>query len=278
MYQRILDALKGSDSRNPLTTSAVAKALGVTREELDPVVDALYEHRAICRCDVIKQGEASTQIWLTGIAAIPSRDAFTINPKKRPPSGSFIRPNAPRAKGIEEQKEQTMKTKTAFDIVQEMLEAKPTGVSRADLIMAAKSTSGVDNAIYRLCNDKKAHRTGRGSIAWGPEPAAGNEIASSAIKADPVTPPAVKQEAPTIELRQEAPLRLDVVEDDQGEAPPEVDFAIHADGRLSIIDGGAIMVLPPTATRRLGYFLGCLEINSWPPRLDPTVSIHGEAK
>lgn len=52
---------------------------------------------------------------------------------------------------------------------------------------------------------------------------------------------------------------------------PEIEFAIYDDGRLAIFDGDELMTLPPEATRRLGYFLGCLEIHAWPPRLDPEV-------
>ena len=56
-------------------------------------------------------------------------------------------------------------------------------------------------------------------------------------------------------------------------APPvdidQVEFSVYSDGRLAIIDGDEILVIPPDATRRLGYFLGCFEKNAWPPRLDP---------
>ena len=51
-------------------------------------------------------------------------------------------------------------------------------------------------------------------------------------------------------------------------APAEIEFAVYSDGRLAIFDGDEILILPPEATRRLGYFLGCLETHVWPPRLD----------
>ena len=40
-----------------------------------------------------------------------------------------------------------------------------------------------------------------------------------------------------------------------------IDFAIHADGRLTIDNGAETMSLPPDATRRLGRFLGCFSEN-----------------
>lgn len=62
------------------------------------------------------------------------------------------------------------------------------------------------------------------------------------------------------------------------EAPAaEVEFAIYNDGRLAVIDGDEILVIPPEATLRLGYFLGCLDMDAWPPRLDPAVTV-GELK
>lgn len=53
----------------------------------------------------------------------------------------------------------------------------------------------------------------------------------------------------------------------------DIEFSIYNDGRLAIVDGDEVLVLPPAATRRLGYFLGCLEMNTWPPRLDPHASL-----
>ena len=38
-----------------------------------------------------------------------------------------------------------------------------------------------------------------------------------------------------------------------------IELSIYDDGRLAIIDGDEILVLPPDATRRLGRFLGYFE-------------------
>lgn len=47
-------------------------------------------------------------------------------------------------------------------------------------------------------------------------------------------------------------------------APPVVEYALYSDGRLAIIDGDEILVLPPDDTRRLAFFLGCFERPSQP--------------
>lgn len=44
---------------------------------------------------------------------------------------------------------------------------------------------------------------------------------------------------------------------------PEIEFSIYDDGRLDIIDGDEILVLPPDATRRLAA--SSVTSKRWPP-------------
>ena len=76
---------------------------------------------------------------------------------------------------------------------------------------------------------------------------------SPSEKASPSTPSPKKTVATATSLPPEPP---------PPKTPLDIDFAIHADGRLSIVDGSHCLILPPDATRRLGHFLGCFALPS----------------
>lgn len=179
---------------------------------------------------------------------------------------------------IDQREENTVDSKSLHNDILETVRANPKGISRADLLVAFKNPSAVDNALTLLCKEEKIHRPSRGFIVYGPapkeeplpsqatakpQPEVGKNTGSVTSAPTSTEGHAVIEKAPAAEASASAP-ECDVADD-----APEIDFAIHADGRLSIIDGDDTLILPPSATRRLGHFLGCLEMRAWPPRLDP---------
>lgn len=179
------------------------------------------------------------------------------------------RPAAPEPTGDTPMRLPATTDKPHVDQIRQLLINAPQGIARKDLIKrTGLPDSAVDNAIINLIKNGEAERKSYGVIApiaaSIKTPAPAIETPAALVPA-PATadPAAVVPPPPSLEL----PHALAAADPDT--ATPEIDFSIHADGRLTIIDGYESMVLPPEATRRLGYFLGCLEMNTWPPRLDP---------
>lgn len=137
--------------------------------------------------------------------------------------------------------------------VRQRLVGSPEGITRRQLMRDLKhlSEARIDNAIFKLCEAGEAARPKMGFL-----------VATDRLKSVAVVPlaPAPREEArkpetetpaaPVKELAKPAPAAPTV---------PEIEFSIYDDGRLAIIDGDEILVLPPDATRRLGRFLGYFE-------------------
>lgn len=174
-------------------------------------------------------------------------------------------PSDDRAEGSSIPYEEGVSMKTgSIDQIRHLIAGSPAGITRKTLIeRSGLSENSVDCTIFTLIKRNEAERIGYGEIRALPD-----------LKAVP--PCAESTCAPHASAETEAPaLAIAPVEPDADESltedtePAEIDFAVYSDGRLAIVDGDEILVLPPEATRRLGYFLGCLEKNAWPPRLDP---------
>lgn len=134
--------------------------------------------------------------------------------------------------------------RSAIDLVRALLAEFPNGVSRKELIRKTELTdAGVDNAISKLVKRGEAVRTGYGVIT-----------ATQTIKQVEAlfsTPTAIAKIAP-----QEPAISTPEVGD-----VSQIEFSIYDDGRLVIMDGDEVFVLPPSATRRLGTFLGCFDMS-----------------
>lgn len=137
--------------------------------------------------------------------------------------------------------DQSMNKKlTAVDQIRKLLAASPAGITRKDLIkQSALTENAVDNAIFNLIKSKEAWRPAYGIIA-SPQHCIVTPVPTSpAPVAEPPAPPNETGEEKT----------------------PDIEFSIYDDGRLAIMDGDELFVLPPTATRRLGHFLGCFDLS-----------------
>lgn len=168
------------------------------------------------------------------------------------------------------------RTASAVDQLRRLLLDAPEGIARKDLIKRTGLVPhAVDNAIVNLITSGEVERKGYGVIA---ATAAGiNTLAARTMSATPTTTDAALAAPPIgpVDLTHcaDASRRLwaaflapdeEVSSDSDA---PEVAFMIHDDGRLTIAAGDEIIVIPPSATRRLGHFLGCLEKDAWPPRI-----------
>ncbi len=290
MHQRILQAIAKATSQQPDRLDHLAKRLGIPELQAASLIEELYAQRAVNQARITRKGESFLAIWPTSLPAPSTGYAFTINPKKRPPSGSFTRPPRP-----ERGNTMTIKTPPAKAPAIDLDAALQTilkGTS-ADAPMTAsdinelleRTQSSWNPAMIRLLDSGVAATTDHpkrkgarayylasptspsGAVATPADQAqvSGNNSVSDGTGANlslvaaavstPTPGPAVAAAAPGADTSSEQ----------------EVSFAIHDDGRLSITDDDQVIVLPPSATRRLGYFLGCLEITAWPPRFDPQV-------
>jgi len=167
------------------------------------------------------------------------------------------------------------KPMTAVSQVLLMLADAPKGVTRKDLITrTGLKKNNIDNAIFNLVSSDKATRLGYGLIGITDE----GRTAAKKLKIDR---PAIATSAPVVAppaevkppVQAEPPAELETstttpTDEEPDETPaPDIDFCVYADGHLAIIDGDEILVLPPDATRRLGHFLGCFDLNDGASRL-----------
>lgn len=290
MYQRILQAIAKATSQQPDRLDHLAKRLGIPELQVASLIEELYAQRAVNQARITRKGESFLAIWPTSLPAPSTGYAFTINPKKRPPSGSFTRPprpergntmtiNSPPAKAPAIDLELSLKTilkGTSADApmtageISALLERQQAYWNPAMVrLLDAEVVATTDNPkrkgtrAYYLASPTspsgaarspadQAQVSGNNSVSDGT--GANLSLVAAAVSTPPPGP-AVAAAAPGADTSSD----------------PEVSFAIHDDGRLSITDDNLVMVLPPSATRRLGYFLGCLEVNAWPPRFDPKV-------
>ncbi len=290
MHQRILQAIAKATSQQPDRLDHLAKRLGIPESQAASLIEELYVQRAVNQARITRKGESFLAIWPTSLPAPSTGYAFTINPKKRPPSGSFTRPPRPE-RGNTVSNEAPKKQKEPTEMMAQLLSvmdlatleipmtpgdiSELLGKSQAawtkamDLLLERNVVAITDNpnrkgsrAFYLVSPTSpsgaagspadQAQVSGNNSVSDG---TGANLSLVAAAVSTPSPGPAVAAAAPGADTSSDQ----------------EVSFAIHDDGRLSITDDDQVIVLPPSATRRLGYFLGCLEVNAWPPRFDPQV-------
>ena len=88
--EKILNALAGSSSRNPVYLKKIQATTKIKLPELTSLLDAMYLSRELQYCSGVKDGEAYTAYWLSGITlpawGAPSRKdaASTRKPATEP--------------------------------------------------------------------------------------------------------------------------------------------------------------------------------------------------
>ena len=78
--EKILNAMAGSSSQNPVNLKKIQATTKIKFTELTSVLDSMYLSRELQYCSGIKDGEAYTAYWLSGIVlpaggASPRKDA-----------------------------------------------------------------------------------------------------------------------------------------------------------------------------------------------------------
>lgn len=290
MDDRILEVLAKTTAQDPAFRDELQKRIGATGTQLDDSLERLYAARLINRAKVTRKGATREALWTTG-SSLPR--AFTLSHKKRP----FYPPRPPRPEQATSVGDRPMNKATTTAAANDPVKQPAIG----DLILAALAGSTKENPVHpkelserlgrqqsawnvpmaRLIGAEKVMHTEshqrRGTNAYylAPVEATSSPSGASSSPADqpqvsettaaaecvttpPVAPPAVAPGLPSLQARG----------DHVSDNPPKIEFGIQDDGSMSIYDGDELMVLPPEATRRLGYFLGCFDRAAWPPRLD----------
>ena len=94
LREKILNALAGSFSQKPVDLKKLQATTKIKLTELTSVLDSMYLSRELQYCSGIKDGEAYTAYWLSGIVlpawgapsrkdATPAQKPATELPKKR---------------------------------------------------------------------------------------------------------------------------------------------------------------------------------------------------
>ena len=91
LREKILDAMAGSSSQNPVNLKKLQATTKIKLTELTPVLDSMYLNRELQYCSGIKDGEAYTAYWLSGIVlpawgAPPRKDAVSAQKSATEPA------------------------------------------------------------------------------------------------------------------------------------------------------------------------------------------------
>ncbi|GBG03931.1 hypothetical protein AZSI13_32580 [Azospira sp. I13] len=290
MHQQILQFIAGAHAQQPARQDVVAKRLKAPEAEVATAVEQLYACHAINLARITRKGESYVAIWPTGVTPAPHE--FTINPKKRPPSGSFTRPPRPERGHTVSKSTLPANPKKAVTDLEAGLKTILNGTT-ADAPMTPSDISELLERTQSSWNPAMARLLSSGVVAATENP---KRKGSRAYYLSPSTSPSEAAGSSADQTRVSVnnsvsggtSANLSLVADavstpppgpvvgaadpgaDTSSDAPDVSFAIHDDGRLTITDCDQVLELQPSATRRLGYFLGCLEIQAWPPRFDPT--------
>ena len=238
---------------------------------------------ALIKAALVEACDNGWRLTAAGIAACPLRNplAATVQkpmtrsarssspvglPAKTAPQPHVHRPeNLIHTGGIHVPNPLRTNQPSTVDQVRRLLIDAPDGLARKEIIRrTGLSDSTVDNAIFKLIKCGGAVRKSYGVIA--PVQAGVAAIASHLAQHDMQS--ASAENAPTSSAAPAAQppvvARHEPKGPDDESAATKIDFSIYDDGRLAISDGDELFVLPPDATRRLGQFLGRIEINGWP--------------
>lgn len=173
MRDKLLQILAGTTAQGWMARADLREKSGVTEQDLDAALEALYASRQINRSKIIRGELEIEAIWITGFVAKTSRSEFTINPKKRPPSRSLTRPE-PKA-----EKEKHMQTapkataqqpasKVTTKHIQDLVIARP-GIKRDEVYQALVFSDGsnkkkVGDLISALISNKRLNQTDEGGV------------------------------------------------------------------------------------------------------------------
>lgn len=265
LQQKIVAALAESSSASPVGVLALKKKLGDDAAEIDAAIESLCTGLVLARSVAHTFEGSVVSVWLTGNATPAGVAPLAADKQKPEPTKT-----KPAAKTIKAPRESIIQR------VRDLVNAHPEGIGRADLILAIKGVSAVDNVLCLLSKQGEIHRPSRGIVAPGPGPSAEQETARASHPQPEVgnntgsvtSVPTSAEGHAVIEKTAEGDVLSTPLSADD-DLPQPLSFSLREDGQLTIIDDDLLLIVPPADVRRLGYFLGCFESAAWPPRLDP---------
>lgn len=95
MNENILKQLKGTSSVFHISVSTLESATGLSSDEVNTTLDALYEKRIINQATITRNGIAEREVWLTGVIEKIPPTQYVINHKKaqkEPPAAVIADP------------------------------------------------------------------------------------------------------------------------------------------------------------------------------------------
>ncbi len=83
MIDVILKQLKGTSSVHHISANVLESATGLSSDDVNTTLDALYEKRIINQATITCNGMTDREVWLTGVIAKIPATQYVINPNKK---------------------------------------------------------------------------------------------------------------------------------------------------------------------------------------------------
>lgn len=138
LRKKLLKIMAGTSAQKWIDRRDLLAKTGASEQQLDAMLLALHEERAINRAQVIRGDTVIHAIWITGVIAKIPRSQFTINPNKRPQFDPIVRPTEDKEKTV---KESEQKTAVTTKHIRDLVIVKP-GILREDVYKALVFSDG----------------------------------------------------------------------------------------------------------------------------------------
>lgn len=250
---RIIRALAGSSSADPIHIDNLRQRVGAIDDDLEGLLDDLYEDHTINRSSGIKDGKAYHNYWLTGLAVAAAQPFRTLQKMQPNTSTSPIKENNMAKSKPESLREQLLK----------LITANP-GIEREDLFQQARRANAdmtetqFRQTIGNLINGSKQVRAEglrktRIYFLNDGKPAKAKPKDSTPEKAPPPSPPPARsvkgQHPPKPAPVREAAIPAPVIPQPQGFRNLPKPYAVH--GKIKITSGDHSMELDHANAARL---------------------------
>lgn len=207
---------------------------------------------AITQLSQLKMVQRTDDLWVitdAGRVACPLRNPLAASIQTMPPEATRARQPAYG----HSTKENTMTTKTTIELARDAITKAIAGITKAGALkredLFTRAGTHIDHLTLRNVLRKMV-------LELKYVGACGHTASRRFY--DLRTLEAAHSQIQNLTPAMDARTRADVPKPQPTDAA-EIEFSIYDDGRLAIVDGDEILVLPPDATQRLGRFLGCFE-------------------
>lgn len=201
LREKLLKIMAGTSAQKWIDRRDLLAKTGASEAQLDVMLLALHEERAINRAQVIRGDTVIYAIWITGVIAKIPRSVFTINPNKLPQSGSLAR-SEPTVTKEKSMKESEQKTAVTTKHIRDLVIACP-GIKHDDVYQALVFSDGsnkkkVGDLISALISTKQLTKSSKDGIK---RLHPGERLNDVLAKARPAKPKAeAKPKAPAAKL------------------------------------------------------------------------------